>query len=215
MKIGVLGTGMVGKTIGTKLVALGHEVKMGSRSAQNADAVAFAKEAGVRASAGTFADAADFGEIVFNCTAGTASLEALKAAGAERLGSKILIDVANALDFSKGVPRLAVCNDDSLAEQIQRAFPALRVVKALNTMNCNLMVEPGRVPGAHDAFLCGNDGGARQKVRDLLVEGFGWKIVHDLGDLTAARALEMYLPLWLRLYGALGSPDFNLHLARP
>jgi predicted dinucleotide-binding enzyme len=129
MKVGVLGTGSVGRTIGTKLVELGHEVTMGSRSATNEHAAEWAASAGDGASHGTFADAAAFGELVFNCTAGTVSLDALDAAGEENLSGKILVDVANALDFSKGrPPSLTVCNDDILGEHIQIAFPDAQVV---------------------------------------------------------------------------------------
>src|SRR6266508_4040551 len=158
MRFGLLGTGMAGQTIGGKLVELGHEVKMGSREAGNEKAVAWAAGAGESASEGSFADAAEFGEVVVNATSGTASLEALEAAGAGNLAGKVLIDIANPLDFSRGrPPTLAVCNDDSLGEQIQRAFPDARVVKALNTMNADVMVEPGLVPGGHTVFVCGND----------------------------------------------------------
>ena len=216
MKIGILGTGMVGKTIASKLVELGHEVRMGSRAAGNENAVAWATEAGEGASEGAFADAAGFGEIVFNCTAGVASLDALKAAGDTNLAGKLLIDVANPLDFSQGMPpSLSVCNTDSLGERIQRAFPATHVVKALNTVNCDVMVEPARVPGEHIVFVCGNDAEAKEKAVRLLSE-FGWRVerVLDLGDITAARSTEMYLPLWLNLMGQLGTFHFNIELAR-
>ncbi len=140
MKIGILGTGMVGQTLGSKLVQLGHEVKMGSRTENNENAAQWVKKIGGGASQGTFAGAAAFGEIVLNCTAGTASLAALKSAGSQNLRGKVLIDVANPLDFSKGMPPiLSVCNTDSLAEQIQRAFPEAKVVKTLNTINCVVM----------------------------------------------------------------------------
>ena len=143
MKIGILGTGVVGEAIGSKLVQLGYEVKMGSRSANHEKAVAWAGKNGQHASQGTFADAAAFGTIIFNCTAGIASLKALTLAGANNLKGKVLIDVANPLDFSRGMPpTLTVCNTDSLGEQIQRAFPETKVVKTLNTLNCNLMVNP-------------------------------------------------------------------------
>ena len=200
MKIGVLGTGVVGTTIATKLRELGHDVLIGSRSAGD-DAV-------------PFAEAAAHGELVFNCTAGVASLEALQAAGDENLNGKILVDVANPLDFSQGMPpTLTVCNDDSLGEQIQRAFPEAKVVKALNTMNAQVMVEPDRVPGEHDVFMCGNDDGAKTEVSELL-QGFGWPAdrILDLGDITAARGQEMYLPLWLRLMGVAGGPNFNIRV---
>jgi predicted dinucleotide-binding enzyme len=202
VQIGVLGTGIVGTTIAGKLRELGHEVLNGSRSAGD-DAV-------------PFAEAAAHGELVFNCTAGTASVEALQAAGAENLEGKVLIDVANPLDFSQGSPpTLSVCNDDSLAEQIQREFPGARVVKALNTVTAAVMVDPSVVPGEHDVFMCGNDEGAKAQAAKLL-QSFGWPAdrIVDLGDISGARGPEMYLPLWLRLMGVAGGPTFNIRFVR-
>ncbi len=214
MKVGILGTGMVGATLGTKLIQVGHEVRMGSRSADNEKAAEWVKGNGSNASQGTFDDAARFGEVIFNCTAGTASLAALTAAGASNLKGKVLIDVANPLDFSKGMPpTLSVCNNDSLGEQIQRTFPSVKVVKALNTMNCILMVEPTLVPGEHEVFVCGNDAQAKDRVKEIL-KSFGWKSIIDLGDITAARGTEMVLPLWLRLMGLFQSPKFNFKIMR-
>jgi predicted dinucleotide-binding enzyme len=213
MRIGVLGTGMVGATLATKLVELGHEVKMGSREAGNEKAAAWVDSAGGSASEGSFADAASFGEIVFNCTAGMYSLDALEAARAESLDGKILVDVANPLDFSRGMPpTLSVCNTDSLGEQLQRAFPGAKVVKALNTMNAAAMTEP--VGG--EAFICGDDADAKREVTELL-GSFGWPAEHvlDLGGIAAARGTEMYLPLWLSLYGSLGTGQFNIAVVRP
>jgi predicted dinucleotide-binding enzyme len=215
MKIGVLGTGSVGRTIGTKLVELGHEVMMGSRSATNEHAAEWVASAGSGASQGAFADATAFGELVFNCTSGMVSLEVLSAAGEENISGKVLVDVSNPLDFSKGrPPTLSVCNDDSIGEQIQRAFPEVRVVKALNTVNAAIMVDPASIPGEHDIFMCGNDDGAKAQVSELL-QSFGWPTerIVDLGDITAARGQEMYLPLWLRLMGAVG-PQFNIKVVR-
>jgi 8-hydroxy-5-deazaflavin:NADPH oxidoreductase len=212
MKIGVLGTGMVGNALATKLASLGHEVKMGARDAKNAKAAAWVESAGRRASHGTFADAAAFGEIVFNCTAGAGSLDALQASGAANLRGKILVDVANPLDFSHGMPpSLFAGNTDSLGERIQATFPEARVVKTLNTVNANVMVDPGRVPGDSDVFVCGNDAGAKAEVTRILKD-FGWKSVIDLGDITAARGTESYLPLWLRLWGACKTPDLNIRV---
>ena len=202
MKIGVLGTGNVGRTIAAKLFELGHDVLVGSRTAKE-DAV-------------TFADAATHGELVFNCTAGDKSLEALRMAEADNLADKILVDVANPLDFSRGMPPiLAVCNADSLGEEIQRLFPRSKVVKALNTVNCRVMVEPSLLPGEHDVFVCGNDEGAKSEVREL-IRTFGWPAEHiiDLGDITGARGMEMYLPLWLRLMAREESANFNIRVVR-
>ena len=215
MKFGVLGSGMVGSTIATKLASLGHEVKMGSRDAANPKAKAWVASAGRGASQGTFADAAAFGEIVFNCTSGNGSIDALKSAGAAALRGKILVDVANPLDFSKGMPpTLFVSNNDSLGETLQRTFPEAKVVKALNTVSAGIMVAPAKLSGDHDLFVCGNDAAAKARVIQLLKEDFGWKRVNDVGDITAARATESYLHLWLRLYGALQTADFNVHVVR-
>jgi predicted dinucleotide-binding enzyme len=214
MNIGVFGTGMVGETIATKLVALGHQVMMGSRSAQNEKAAAWVTRAGTQGSQGSFADAASHGDVLFNCTHGQASLEVLKLATAARLEGKVLIDVANPLARSKdGAPMLSVCNDDSLGEQIQRAYPALKVVKTLNTVNCAVMVDPTRIKGDHTMFLCGNDAGAKEATRQIL-RSFGWIDIIDLGDISAARATEALMPIWLRLWGHLKTLDFNLKVVR-
>jgi predicted dinucleotide-binding enzyme len=214
MKIGVLGTGTVGRAIATKLVELGNEVTMGSRSADGEALLAWVQDAGDGAGGGTFADAAAGAELAFNCTAGSASIEALSAAGAANLAGKTLVDVANPLDFSAGMPpTLTVCNTDSLGEQIQEAFPEARVVKALNTVNHLVMADPSRVPGDHQLFICGNDEAAKVEVTELL-EDFGWPSgsVLDLGEIDAARGMEMYLPLWLRLYGRFGTGDLNIQV---
>jgi len=214
MKIGVLGTGGVGSTIGSALVTLGHDVMMGSRSTANAKAVAWAASAGGRATHGNFADAARHGEILFNCTSGGGSLPALEAAGAANLRGKILVDVANPLDFSRGMPPSLTHNgSDSLAEQIQRACPDTKVVKALNTINAKVMVDPGRLRGAHDLFICGNDADAKSRVTDVL-RGFGWKSVVDLGDLTRARGMEAYVLMWVAMMLAGGTPEFNIAIVR-
>ncbi len=208
---------MVGNAIATKLVRTGQEVMMGSRNANNEAAMQWVRGAGGGARCGTFKDAAVFGAMVFNCTNGANSPAALRLAGAENLKDKVLIDVANPLDFSHGMPpTLTMCNTDSLGEQIQREFPGTRVVKALNTMNCEIMVEPSRVPGDHQVFISGNDAAAKGEVAGRLGEWFGWKRenVVDLGDITAARGMEMFLPLWLRMWGALGTPHFNLKLIK-
>jgi predicted dinucleotide-binding enzyme len=180
MKIGILGTGMVGQTLGTKLVQLGHQVKMGSRSADNPKAIDWMKNVGSGAS------------------------------GAANLKGKILIDVSNPLDFSQGRPPfLSVCNTDSIGEQIQRTYPDTRVVKSLNTMNCSVMINPGLLKGDHDVFVSGNDPDAKAMVTQLLKEQFGWKSVIDLGDITTARGAEMVLPLWLALRGVVQTSQFN------
>jgi predicted dinucleotide-binding enzyme len=201
MKFGVLGTGTVGQTLAGKLRELGHDVKIGSREAGE-DKV-------------TFAEAASSGEVVMNATSGAASLHALAAAGPAALEGKILIDVANPLVFGDGLPTLGVCNDDSLGEQIQRAYPDARVVKALNTVTAGVMVSPGDLPERHNIFICGNDDDAKRQVGGLL-ESFGWPAddIVDIGDIEAARGMEMYLALWLRLMGATGTPQFNVRVVR-
>ncbi|WP_035841406.1 NADPH-dependent F420 reductase [Kitasatospora azatica] len=215
MKIAVLGTGEVGRRLATKLASLGHAVTLGSRTADNADATQWAAESG--GEHGTFAQAAAGADLVVNATGGMVSLVALEAAGAENLNGKVLIDVANALDFSEGFPPKIVQPEGiSLGEQIQQAFPQARVVKTLNTMGNALMVDPSRVPGHHTVFLSGNDDAAKAEVAQLL-QSFGWTPaqITDLGDLSSARGTEQFVSLWLRLYGSLGSPDFNIAVIKP
>ena len=224
MKIGIIGSGVVGQTIGAKLVERGEDLVLGTRSPGKLnDKRGFGRSlddwleaTGGKARVGTFADAAAHGEIVINATSGTVSLEALRLAGEQNLRGKILIDVSNPLDFSKGMPpTLTVCNTDSVGEQIQRAFPEAKVVKTLNTTNVNVMVDPGQVAGGdHDLFVSGNDAGAKARVTELLRQWFGWRTVIDLGDITTARGVEMLLPVWLRLLGALGGPMFNFKIVR-
>lgn len=215
MKIAVFGTGMVGDTIGSRLIELGHTVMMGSRTTDNEKANAFVAKHNGKASTGTYADAATFGEIIFNCTSGAGSIEALTMAGAKNLDGKIIVDIANPLDFSKGMPpSLSIVNTNSLGEEIQKTFPKSRVVKALNTMWCGLMVNPGMLNGGdHSTFVSGNDAIAKETVKDIL-KSFGWaeNNILDLGDITKARGTEMYLPLWLSIYGATNNGAFNIKI---
>jgi hypothetical protein len=226
MKYGVLGTGTVGRVIGSRLAELGHEVTIGTRDVDTLlartepDAMGnepFESWRGKHPEIGlgTFAAAAAASELLVNATNGAGSLEALRAAGEKSLDGKVLIDIANPLDFSGGMPpSLSVSNTDSLGEQIQRAFPDVRVVKALNTMNAFVMADPSLVAGGeHTVFVSGNDEQAKAQVTEIL-RSFGWKDVIDLGDITTARGTEMYLPLWLRLWGALGTGTFNISVAR-
>jgi predicted dinucleotide-binding enzyme len=215
MKIAVFGTGSAGATIGNKLVQLGHQVMMGSRSATHEKGLAWAKAAGDRASLGTFLEAARFGELAFNVTSGNGSIPALESA-APGLEGKLVIDVSNPLDFSKGFPpSLFTGNTDSLGEQAQRVLPASKVVKALNTVTAAVMVDAKRVAGGeHDALICGNDSAAKAQVTTILKDWFGWLHVVDLGDISKARGIESYLALWVRLYGALGTADFNIKIMR-
>lgn len=215
MKAAVLGTGMVGDTIGSKLIELGHSVMMGSRTKENEKAKAFVEKLHGKASAGTFADAAAFGEVIFNCTSGAGSLEALKLAGEENLKGKILVDISNPLDFSKGMPpSLSIVNTNSLGEEIQKTFSEARVVKTLNTMWCGIMVNPAMINGGeHHVFISGNDASAKDQVKTLL-KSFGWKDskILDLGDIRTARGTEMFLPLWLGIMGARNSGAFNINI---
>ena len=227
MQIGIFGTGIVGQTLASALTGRGHAVMIGTRdpraTLERDSGNAFNKtpfrdwqQANPAVKLGSFAEAARFGEVLINATSGSGALPALQAAGADALGDKILLDVANPLDFSKGFPpSLTVCNTDSLGEQIQRAFPRLRVVKTLNTTNTVVMVNPAGVGGGdHTIFVCGNDTGAKASVKRWLAEWFGWRDVIDLGDITNARGAEMLLPIWVRLMSALGTPMFNFKVVR-
>ena len=212
MKIAVLGTGMVGKTIGSALIKLGHEVRMGSRSKGNEKALAWVAANGENASEGTFADAAGFGDLVFVATKGEATLDALNAAGAGRLAGKVLVDISNPLDFSKGMPpSLFICNTDSLGEQIQAAFPTAKVVKTLNIVNCEVMVDAGKSSATDRGtmFVSGNDADAKQLVIRAFLQPWGWNDVIDLGDITTARGTEMLLPIWVRTWAATGNGHFS------
>lgn len=227
MKIAILGSAIVGKTLADKLASLGHDVMIGTRDPAATRArtapgsfgepplSAFLAEH-PSVGLGTFAEAAAHGAIVFNATSGLGSLEALKLAGAANLDGKVVVDLSNPLDFSKGMPpTLSVCNDDSLGEQVQRAFPGAKVVKTLNTVNAYLMVAPGMLAGGdHTMFVCGDDPAAKATVTGILKDWFGWQDVLDLGGIAMSRGTEMYLPLWARLYGALQNPMFTIKVVR-
>ena len=212
-RVGVLGTGMVGHAIGSRLVELGNDVVMGSRTATNEKAVAWAGSHPERAAAGTFADAAAHAEqLLVNATGGVHSLEVLASVPEADLAGKVLVDVSNAI-VAHGPLRLDPVLDDSVAERLQRAHPDLRVVKALNTMNCEVMVRPDLLPEPTDVFVAGEDSEAKVAVRSMLA-GFGWpeRSVHDLGGIQAARALETYLPFWLAVMQASGTAAFNIRI---
>lgn len=226
MKIAVLGTGMVGKAHAAKLTELGHEVWMGTRDPEATLArterdfmgnppVAewLGSHQGVRLA--PFAEAAGSGEIAFNCLRGDACVPVLSALQDE-LVDKLLVDISNPLDYSQpGIPTLTVSNTDSLAEEIQRALPATKVVKTLSTVNAMLQVDPlSLAEGDHDIFVSGDDAGARECITGMLKDWYGWKNVIDLGDITTARGPEMYMPLWLRLWGAVQAPSFNIKIVR-
>lgn len=210
MRVAVLGTGQVGRRLASKLVEVGHTVTMGSRTADNADAAAWAAETG--GAHGTFAEAAAASELIVNATSGTVSLAALNAAGAENLRGKVIVDVSNPLDFSQGFPpKLVVPEEGSVAESLQAAFPDTFVVKTLNTTNNQVMVDPARIPGKHSIFLSGDDADAKKQVTELLTS-FGWAAdqLIDLGPLHTARSTEPTVLLWVSLYQALGTEDVTL-----
>jgi 8-hydroxy-5-deazaflavin:NADPH oxidoreductase len=224
-KLAIIGTGTVGQTIASRLVSLGHAVMMGTRNVSEkmastaTDAYGnppFAEwhSANRDVKLGTFSEAAAFGEIILNVTQGANSIHALKLAGAENLKGKILVDVANPLDFSKGMPPSLIpelSNTHSLGEEIQKTFPDSKVIKTLNTMWCGLMVNPAMIGGGdHTNYICGNDADAKNKVMSLLNE-FGWKNenVLDLGDISSARGTEAILPIWLRIWSATQNGAFN------
>ncbi|WP_457945926.1 NADPH-dependent F420 reductase [Pseudarthrobacter sp. alpha12b] len=225
MKTAVLGTGTVGRTIAARLAELGHTVTVGTRSTEatlartEADAMGnlpFATWAAANPgiSLASYAGAAAGAELVVNATNGSASLDALAQAGTEDLDGKIILDIANPLDFSQGMPpTLFVKDTDSLGEQIQRAFPGTRVVKSLNTMNADLMAHPAQLSDPGTVFVSGNDAEAKHVVTGLLKD-FGHRDIIDLGDISTARGTEMLLPVWLRLWGALGTPAFNFKIVR-
>lgn len=229
MNIAILGTGSVGQILGAKLVELGHKVTVGTRDVA-ATLAKTAPDNWGNPGFGTFAaqhpqitlttyDKLAVGsdlDLILNATSGFGSLEALQAVGKANLDGKILVDIANPLDFSKGFPpSLFVSNTDSLGEQIQRAFPGLKVVKTLNTVSALVMVNPEAVPGGQPTlFVSGNDSAAKATVTDWLKTSFGWKDVFDLGDITTARGTEMLLPVWVRAFGVLQTPLFGLKLVR-
>ncbi|GAB4092870.1 NADPH-dependent F420 reductase [Flaviaesturariibacter terrae] len=219
MNIGILGTGMVGETLASALVRQGHSVKMGSRSAGNEKAVAWVAKAGNDASEGSFADAALYGDLLIVATNGAATLHAVQMAGTGNFQGKTVIDVSNPLDFSQGMPPriLKEYQDTSLGEQLQRDLPDAFVVKALNTMNCQLMVDARQVAsGDHELFLCGDSADAKATVSKFLQDNFYWEAAHirDLGGIAAARTTEAIVPLWVLLYGHLGTGMFNYKIVR-
>ena len=227
MKITILGTGVVGQTIASRFIELHHQVAMGTRNphetvqrteANRMTGTSFSewhkKNSGVKLMA--FKDAVKDADLVVNATSGSVSIDVLNMVGKDILEDKVLLDIANPLDFSQGMPpKLFVCNTGSLAEQIQTAFPKTKVIKSLNTMNAVIMMHPVTIAGDHNVFVCGNDAGAKQLVKDLLYS-VGWKheSILDLGDITAARGTEMLLPIWLQLYGSMGHANFNFHIQK-
>ena len=223
MKIGIIGSGIVAQTLGSKLVELRHDVVIGTRDPQKLDDKKnlagslreWLSRTGGKGKVVTFREAAAHGDLLVNATSGEISVEALQMAGAGQVGGKVLIDTANVLDFSKGrPPRVGASQDNCLAEQIQSAFPNLKVVKTLNTIGAPVMIAPQSVKGGdHTVFLSGDDGAAKSKVAELL-RAFGWTDILDLGDLSTARGPEMYMAMWLRLWGATGTGALNIKVVR-
>lgn len=212
MKMGVLGSGMVGQAISARLEELGRDVMIGTR---DPDKLSEWHTSHKDVKIGSFAETAGHGEIIFNATNGAASLDVLNMAGESNLNGKVLVDISEPLDFSKGMPpSLFVSNTDSLGEQIQRTFPQVKVVKTLNTVTANVMAYPQHVAnGDHHVFLSGNDAQAKEQVVHIL-KSFGWIHILDLGDLSTARGTEMYIAFWLRLWGALGTGMFNVKVMK-
>jgi predicted dinucleotide-binding enzyme len=215
MKISVLGTGAAGRTVAPALAALGHEVVVGTRDPDATRAREEWTSPVADLPLRELATVAEGADLVVNATNGEASLAVLGGVGAESLAGMVVLDLANPLDFSAGFPpTLSVKDTDSLAEQIQRAFPEARVVKALNTVNAAVMVDPGRVgDGGTTIFAASDDADARAVVVGLLQQ-IGWRDVIEFDQLSAARGLEMWLPMWVRLMGALGTADFNIAVVR-
>jgi len=213
-KIGVLGTGMVGNAIGSKLIQLGYDVKMGSRTPNNEKASEWVRKNGSKASQGTFEDAAEFGDMIFLCVKGEAALDVLRMAKEENLNGKTIVDVTNPVDFSKGMPpSLFVCNTDSLGERLQRAFPNVNFIKTLDIVNCEVQVDPKKSGDDPTMFMCGNNTKAKVEVKEILKQ-FGWKDIIDLGDISAARGSEMMTPIWLRIWSALQNSHFAFKIVR-
>ncbi|MEO0916602.1 MAG: NAD(P)-binding domain-containing protein [Pseudomonadota bacterium] len=216
MKYAVLGTGMVGHTLASKLASLGHEVRMGARTADSEKAIAWAKANGARAGHGTFEDVASWADRVIFAVNGAKIVEVANAVTDAAVAGKTVVDVTNPLDMSKGMPPTLMpelSNTTSAGETLQARLPNAKVVKTLNTMNHQIMVDPTRIPGEHDVFLCGDDNDAKADVVSMLAE-FGWTDPIDLGQLAAARGTEGMMPFWLRMWGALESADFNYRIVR-
>lgn len=227
MNISILGTGSVGQILAAKLIAKGHQVTIGTRNPAETLAKTAPDARGnppfrdwvaknPRVKLVAFAQAADGADLILNATFGLGSIDALRAVGDAALSGKVMIDIANPLDFSKGFPpSLWVSNTDSLAEQIQKAFPALKVVKSLNIVSAPVMVNPDSVAGGQPSmFVSGDDAAAKVTVTQFLMSEFGWKEVIDLGDITTARGTEMLLPLWVRTFGVLQTPMFGFKVVR-
>jgi len=228
MKIGIIGSGVVAQTLGAKLVELGHDVVLGTRDPAKLDdkknmagtlrewlaSVGKGAKGESKGRVATFRDAAAHGDLLINATHGQVSIDALKLAGADKVGTKVLIDAANELDFGKGMPGVLASWSNCLAERIQAAFPNLKVVKSLNTIGAPVMVAPQALAGGeHTIFVSGNDAPAKAATAELL-KSFGWKDVLDLGDIASARAPEMLMAMWLHMWRATGTGMVNIKVVR-
>lgn len=227
MKIAVIGTGMVGRAIAHRLNGLGHDAVIGTRDPVATMARTEPDMKGTPPFAQwhaehpqtrlvTMAQAGIHGELIVNATSGTDSIDALVLVGKENLAGKPLLDISLPLDLSEGwPPKLSIVNNDSLGEEIQRTFPEARVVKSLNTVQFEVMIDPNVIPGSHNIFLSGNDKGAKSAVAGVLKE-FGWRedVIVDLGDITTARAVEMYSRLLFTIADHYGDYHSNIAIVR-
>lgn len=218
MRIGILGSGDVGRTLGAGLAGLGHEVKLGTRDPGQQKLKDWIVKAGPRASTGTFAEAAAFGEVVVLAVLGAAVESAIKLAEPKNLAGKVMIDTTNPLDFAgvdfaKGVaPKLFVGTTDSLGERVQRWVPQGKVVKAFNTVGHAHMVNPSFPDGPPDMFICGNDAAATQTVTSLLKD-LGWPAI-DIGGIEGARYLEALAMVWISYLFKTGTGNHAFRLLR-
>ncbi|MEX2117867.1 MAG: NAD(P)-binding domain-containing protein [Bacteroidota bacterium] len=227
MRLGILGTGVVGQTIAAKLKELGHEVMIGTRDVSKTQASQEKTAMGSppfsewhkghqNVKLGTFAEASKFGERVFLCTNGAGTLDAIKLAGPENFNGKTVADISNPLDFSKGMPPTLLsrfANTNSLGEEVQKALPGAHVVKTLNIVNCEVMVNAKKTGGDPSMFVAGNDAKAKDQVKEILKQ-FGWSDIVDLGDISGARGMEMLVILWVRTWGAIQNGYFGFKIVR-
>ena len=228
MKVVILGTGIVGQTLAEKLIALDHEVIMGTRNvaatlnrkvSNNSRGPSFGEwhSKNEKVNLMAFKNAVGEGELLINALNGAAVIPVIQSCNRSDFDNKILMDIANPLDFSHGFPPSllpGLHNTNSLGEEIQKALPNAKVVKTLNTMWCGVMVNPAMINnGAHQNYICGNDKEAKEKVTGLLAS-FGWNkdYILDLGDITNARGTESTLLIWTRIYGSKGSGAFNMKI---
>ncbi len=214
MKVGILGSGDVAKALGTAFVTLGHEVKLGSRTAGNPKAVEWAKGTKGKGSAGTFADSSGFGEVLVLATLGVATADAIRLAGVSHFDGKVVIDATNPLAFSaQGAPSLAIGLTTSAGEENQKAVPKARVVKAFNIVGNPHMFRPTFPNGPPDMYICGNDAAAKKQVEKLLHD-FGWPSVIDIGGIEGSRELESLCVLWVKSAVSLGNFNVAFKLLR-